>query len=1116
MRILKFFCFALFISAHAHGQNHSVDPLTGAMNMEIPVFTLADGDVKFPISLTYRTNGISVNAASDLFGHGWSLTADASISRDVRSLPDDYLGSGLDTRKGWLHGDMGTRIKNFTINTDDDDNTCADEVTNYNFLNSFGYNEDTEPDVFHVNAPGLSFQFYFDENQLPQVVPLTDVKITYTTDPGTDQITSFTVVDPKGYSYVFAAIEKTKDKINNTASLLHGHAYYRQYRLYNVPCTYTTSWKLTQINSPVYGQINLNYRDLTHKNDPGSGGTISVGLGESEDALIFKTPVKLKNYWNAWQEIFKTDIVFYQKVLESVSTPSHEVEFIPMTKPDSTDVVTSIKIYDKRTSSPTLVKEYGLTYSSYQYFEHTGHSIPVWWDAGDIMVGTRSYLISVQEKIGTSLMPALSFEYYGTGQVNFPKSDSEEKDEWGFFKSTSHSYWESMTALSLKRIKYPTGGYTVIFYQPHDYYDNATSTTKTGGGIRVKKIVSHDGLSSSSDVTEEYEYLNTSGQSSGKLVHKPTFEISTLKINIGFPYTSGGSTLTIQNPWYRQVDSLVTASLVPGPTGKYFKLTAPFEPGDYELVSGSQVAYERVIKKQAGAGRTIYEYELPAMAGDVTASGGEWEASQSNIARPSSGGSWCFDARGIPRGSYQYPYPRNPNYSFARGLVKKITDENEAGDKVRETEFTYQRVYGGSAIKKIYGIALEELRTNGYNGSSGTYPTAKMFLYGKYPVFTDVKIELDEKKETLYYSSDLTKKTETTTTFYYASANHREMTKVVTTNSDLTESVTKFSYVKDYVVITPSGTNAANLVKLKNAHRNEVIETLSSTINSGSEKFISGTLLLFQEISTKMYPYQVWSFNSADGLATFTPAAITGGNAFGYDSNYDLKNTITAFNSTGAPKEQVGKDRVVHSTVWGFNGTLPIMQIANAKLNEVGYSDFDNANDVDFTGWGSASTTGGTTGANAIIMPNTMVLSRTITNNGSQRYVFSCWVQSPYNGDLTLRIKDGSTNLITPIDLSYVAGEEKFLSTTVVTTGFPSSFTVSISTSTTIGIDNVTVFPTHAQVSFNSYTLPYGIEATTNMMGRSIFYAYDEWGRVITVRDQDNNILNKRSYHIKP
>lgn len=1098
---LTLLCFNLVSVA----QTHTVDPLTGAMNLDVPIFTLADGDITFPIGLFYRTNGVSVNSTSGLFGHGWSTSADAAISREVRSLPDDFLGTSPDIRKGWLHGDMGVRIKNFSINTDNNESTCSDEVANFNFLNAFGYHEDTEPDVFHVSAPGLSLQFYFDENKAIQVVPLTDVQVTYTSDPVSGQILSFTIVDPKGYSYVFAAIEKTKDWIKPLSPVpsYYGH----QYNLYKIACTYATSWKLTQINSPVYGQINLNYRNQSHESDPTVNGGVSLSLGETGDEIVFKNPVELTDYWNQKSEVFKYDVVFSQKVLESISSPSHTVEFIPTTKRDSTDIITTIKIVDNRTTTPALVKEYKLSYTSQVYYETP--------EPESIVVGSRSSLTSIQEKTGTSTLPALSFEYYG--QVSLPQSNSNEKDAWGFFKSPANSYWETLTAGSLKRIQYPTGGYVVVFYQPHDFLDPSTGTVKTGGGIRVKKIVSHDGLSSSSDITEEYEYMKANGQSSGKLVFDPKNEMTTVKIKKVFGYQNAqGNYVSITDPVYRKIDSLITLGFVTGPAGKYFNMTAPFEPGDNELVNGSHVAYERVTRKTQGAGRTIYEFELPAMAGDLTASSGEWDASISNIARASTGGSGCYETGTIPRGAWKFPYPRNPNYSFARGLLKKVTDENESGIKVREEIFTYQRVYGGSGIKKIYGITLEELPTYYYNGSS--YTNSKMFLYGKYPVFTDVKVELTEKKEILYYSTDLTKKSETTTTFHYESANHKELTKVVTTNSDGTQSVTRFNYVKDYSITSPTGANASNIVALKSAHRNEVVESLSSTIEGAVEKFTAGTLFLFQDISSKIYPYQVLTFNSVGGLSTFSPSAITGGTMFGYDANYDLKSTITAFSTTAMPKEQVGKDRVVHATVWAFGGTLPIMQITNAKLNEVGYANFDGSHEVDFLGWATADKVGGRSGGTSILMTSALPISRVISNNGAQQYIFSCWVRpTTSSGNLTLKLRNGSTNFITPVEIPFEAGAAgTFQSIVVNASGLPSSFTVSLETSATVALDDVAFYPSHAQVSFHSYSLPFGVESATNMSGRSIFYSYDEWGRVITVRDQDNNILKKTNYQVKP
>lgn len=135
----------LFAGYASIAQNTSVDLATGTLTLGIPLFSVHDGDVVLPGVINYSASGVRITDGDGWVGHNWSFSVEAAVTRSVRGLPDDYLGTGTNLRKGWLHGDMGTRIKNFTFTNDNNPATCSDETANWTFLNGFGYYEDTEP-----------------------------------------------------------------------------------------------------------------------------------------------------------------------------------------------------------------------------------------------------------------------------------------------------------------------------------------------------------------------------------------------------------------------------------------------------------------------------------------------------------------------------------------------------------------------------------------------------------------------------------------------------------------------------------------------------------------------------------------------------------------------------------------------------------------------------------------------------------------------------------------------------------------------------------------------------------------------------------------------------------
>ena len=62
---------------------------TGLPNISIPLFTLQDGSLQLPISLSYHGGGIKVEETASWVGLGFSLNAGGVISRTVRNAPDE-------------------------------------------------------------------------------------------------------------------------------------------------------------------------------------------------------------------------------------------------------------------------------------------------------------------------------------------------------------------------------------------------------------------------------------------------------------------------------------------------------------------------------------------------------------------------------------------------------------------------------------------------------------------------------------------------------------------------------------------------------------------------------------------------------------------------------------------------------------------------------------------------------------------------------------------------------------------------------------------------------------------------------------------------------------------
>jgi RHS Repeat. len=211
---------------------------------------------------------------------------------------------------------------------------------------------------------------------------------------------------------------------------------------------------------------------------------------------------------------------------------------------------------------------------------------------------TRLQLSSIYEKSGSKTIPFLSFKYNTAIQI--PGFLDIRNDHWGYYNNSlakvDHTLTASLTGYHalrepnpsyqqagiLEQIKYPTGGYKKIVYEPNKYNRIVTRNTSTGnlslqsttekigGGLRVKEIIENDGTTSySTKYTYTPGILNGAiqyywGNYQGKLFN--------------------GNTYTAQR--------FYTSSLLPVSSNS----------------EGGSVSYSKVTEFQSGNGRTEYTF----------------------------------------------------------------------------------------------------------------------------------------------------------------------------------------------------------------------------------------------------------------------------------------------------------------------------------------------------------------------------------------------------------------------------------------------------------------------------------------------------------------------------
>lgn len=224
-----------------------VDYSTGLPQINLPLTSISDRDIKVDVSLSYYASGIKVDQEASWVGLGWSLNAGGMITCQLRGAPDE-----MDAKTGKMRR-VNLRFQNYPSETMDQ--YIKAERSNWVGAADLRSNSfDPAPDIFFFNFCGRTGKFYLDENGKGRMINQDDCIIEFQPD-GT-----FKITDEKGVVYLF------KDK---------EYAYYGAIR-----DNCTSGWYLSSITSPAGGSITFTYV---------SGGTLGMSVIHRIDDSCYMT-----------------------------------------------------------------------------------------------------------------------------------------------------------------------------------------------------------------------------------------------------------------------------------------------------------------------------------------------------------------------------------------------------------------------------------------------------------------------------------------------------------------------------------------------------------------------------------------------------------------------------------------------------------------------------------------------------------------------------------------------------------------------------------------------------------------------------------------------------------
>jgi YD repeat-containing protein len=504
---------------------------TGVPEVSIPIYTVKEGPLELPISLSYHAAGLKVQELASWVGAGWTLNAGGVVSRTVRGLPDDEVG--YDNYSSWK--DNG--YSNFFATTD---GMVSNPKTDYYSLN-VGH-KDGEPDLFFFNFSGYSGKFYFREDRTPVMIPKGDVKIEPYFKPGVssfsvrDYLQGFVITVPNGTRYYFGVTTTNTTDVDPVEK----SAYYRTNCSTGAWGTdkALSSWYLYRVESPDgKSKIELTYRQESYAYH-----------------LIEATP-QLSTCENI--NVLKSRITGV--ALDKITFSNGSVTFIPSVLPredlarNTGDLIESVNVDTKSLAEIKVESNSGALCTSFKlsqnYFTSSETLPPRILSFGYFTSDQkRLKLNSLQEfRCGSSVgKPAYIFQYYDESRVSRRLSFSQ--DHWGFnngaianndlmptiwngtsvysasFDDDREAHWPQMRAGTLRSIQYPTGGGTEYIYEPNRVVTSKCIFNNTNTVAFVVSAGMSDGLAGYGTAENRnfqdpvvYQYrIAASGNGSGK------------------------------------------------------------------------------------------------------------------------------------------------------------------------------------------------------------------------------------------------------------------------------------------------------------------------------------------------------------------------------------------------------------------------------------------------------------------------------------------------------------------------------------------------------------------------------------------------------------------------
>jgi len=437
----------------------------GQPNIVVPFYTIQEGRIKVPISLSYNAGGFKVGEKASWVGLGWSLSTGGVVTREMRGIPDDCTNGIMYPANEFTLDKLLGKANLINPNTLSGANSFY-----YSIKEAISNGYDLFTDVFSFSFGNYSGKLVFDQKECKFLLqPFSDIRFEQVINSD-GVIEGWIFYTPDGLIYTFGIdgtdktgqLESTKSKI-----LSYGDGGYMDSKSSEIGL-YISAWYLMKItDSKSKSEVKFTYSSNSLKS------LVTEHIHTSQ-TKVFNSSQPSNIPTNTILER-----TYYEKQCTSITFSEGVVKFISDSK-SRNDLTNSHALSRLELHAKDDVLKKAFVFN-YKYVSGESYSPFERYSNNSIM------LLDIIDVIGENNVKDNPYQFY-YNSIPLPNSMSFAQDFWGFYNGKSrassliptfyangnYGYIEEedrsvsekySKACILEKIVFPTGGESKFLYE---------------------------------------------------------------------------------------------------------------------------------------------------------------------------------------------------------------------------------------------------------------------------------------------------------------------------------------------------------------------------------------------------------------------------------------------------------------------------------------------------------------------------------------------------------------------------------------------------------------------------------------------------------------------------